>query len=238
MDIGNISPLLKFIAAYLPTSLYPTVLTLVSHLFATATTISRLWNSLFSQTPTATGWNIHAFLPAIITILAAYLALASLYRTTSWVFRTSFWFIKWSIIISILLTGMSYYTGNDVAVENRGIIPDIGRYVINMANGGQGSEDWRRVKSRQKRKQKSQRPKVWESFERLREWQQQQVNDAPVQGEQLMSMIAGAADHVLEKSEWWTAVKNIWGNSEEDSQDGSSKNTNRGKSRTGKSRSR
>jgi hypothetical protein len=233
MDIAIVSPLLQFIAAYLPTSLYPPVLTFISHLFATATKVSRLWNSLFSQNPT--DWNIQAFLPAIISILAVYLALASLYRTTSWVLRTSFWFIKWGTIIGILLAGASYYMGNDVAVENRGIIPDIGRYMINMANGGQGSQDWRRVKSRQKRKHKSPRPKVWESFERLREWQYQEINDAQVEGEHLMSMIAGAADHVLEKSEWWAVVKNIWSNGEED---GSSKNTNSRKSPSGSSRSR
>jgi len=87
---------------------------------------------------------------------------------------------------------------NDVAGENRGIIPDIGRYMINMANGGQGSEDWGKVKSRQKKKQK---PKVWESFERLYEWQYQEVNNAQAESENLMSMIAGAVDAV---------VKNFW----------------------------
>ena len=232
----NIAPLLKFIATYLPTPLYPPLLTLLSHLFATATTVSRLWNSLFSQNPT--DWNIQAFLPAIISILAVYLALASLYRTTSWVLRTSFWFIKWGTIISILLAGASYYMGNDAAVENRDIIPDIGRYMINMANGGQGSKDWGKVKSRQKRKQK---PNVWESFERLYEWQYQEVNNAHVESENLMSMIAGAADHILEKNEWWAVVRNSRGNGEvreEHSEGRFSKSTNSRKSPSGKSRSR
>lgn len=122
---------------------------------------------------------------------------------------------------------------NDAAVENRGIIPDIGRYMVNIANGGQGSKDWGKVKSRQKRKQK---PKVWESFERLYEWQE--VNNAQVESDNLMSMIAGAVDHILEKSEWWTVVKNSWGNSEEHSEGGFSKNSNSRKSPSGKSRSR
>ena len=125
--------------------------------------------------------------------------------------------------------------GNDAAVENRDIIPDIGRFMINMANGGQGSKDWEKAKSRQKRKQK---PKVWESFERLYEWQYQEVNNAQVESENLMSMIAGAADHILEKSEWWAVVKNSWGNGEEYSEGGFSKNTNSRKSSSGKSRSR
>lgn len=116
--------------------------------------------------------------------------------------------------------------GNDVAVENRGIIPDIGRYMINMANGGQGSAYRGKFKSRQKRKQK---PKVWESFERLYEWQYQEVNNAQVESEDLMSMIVGAADAV---------VKNIWGNGEEHSEGGFSKNTKSRKSPSGKSRSR
>ena len=118
--------------------------------------------------------------------------------------------------------------GNDLAAENRGIIPDIGRYMINMANGGQGSEDWGKVKSRQKRKRK-QKPKVWESFERLYEWQYQEVNNAQVENENLMSVIAGAADGVM---------KNFWDNSEEHSEGGFSKNTKSRKSPSGKSRSR
>ena len=215
----NIAPLLKLIAAYLPTSFYPPLFTVLSHLFETATAASRLWNSLFYQY--STNW-IQAFLPAIISILAVYLALASLYRTTSWFLRTSFWFIKWGTMISILLAGVSYYMGNDVAVEDRGIIPDIGRYMMNMANGGQGSEDWMKLKSQQKRKQK---PKVWESFERLYEWQYQGVNNAQVESENLMSMIAGAADSV---------VKNFW----EQSEGGFFKNTKSRKSPSGKSRSR
>lgn len=217
----NFAPLLKFIAAYLPTSFYPPLLTLLSHLFATATAVSRLWNSLFSETRNPTDW-IQAFLPAIISILAVYLALASLYRTTSWVLRTSFWFIKWGTIISILLAGASYYMRNDVAVENRGIIPDIARYMINMANGGQGSEDWRKVRSRQKRKQK---PKVWESFERLYEWQYQEVNNARAESENLMSKIADAANAV---------VKNFWEHSEGEF----FKNKKSRQSPSGKSRSR
>ena len=216
----DVAPLLKFIAAYLPASLYPPLVTLLSHLFATAAVVSRLWDSLFSQNPT--DW-IQAYLPAVISILAVYLALASLYRTTSWVLRTSFWFIKWGTIISILLAGASYYIGNDIAVENQNIIPDIGRYVINMANGDQGSADRRKFKSRQKTKQK---PKVWESFERLHEWQYQ---DAEVESENLMSMIAGAADAVLKK---------IWDDGEEHLEGGFSKNTKSRKSPSGKSRSR
>lgn len=116
--------------------------------------------------------------------------------------------------------------GNDVADENQGIIPDIGRYVITMANGGQDPADRGKFKSRQKRKQ---RPKVWESFERLYEWQYQEVNNAQVERENLMSMIAGAAD---------TAVKNFWSNVEEHSGGGFSKNTKSRKSPSGRSRSR
>jgi hypothetical protein len=115
--------------------------------------------------------------------------------------------------------------GNDAAVENRGIIPDIGRYTMNMANAGHGSGDRGKFISRQKRKQK---PKVWESFERLYEWQYQEVNNAQVESENLMSMITGAADAVM---------KNIWGNGEEHSEGGFTKDTKR-KSPSGKSRSR
>ena len=124
--------------------------------------------------------------------------------------------------------------GNDVAEENRGIIPDIGGYMINMVNGGQGSKNWGKVKSRQKK----QKPKVWESFERLYEWQYQEVNNAQVESENLMSMIAGAADQLLEKSEWWAVVKNSWGDGDEHSEGGYSKDTKGRKSPSGKSRSR
>lgn len=227
---------LQYIATYLPPPLYSAVIALLSRLFATATIIIRLWSSLLSKTD----WNIQAFLPAIISILAAYFALSSLYRTTSWVIRTSFWFIKWSTIISILLAGASYYMGNDVAVGNQGIIPNIGRYVVNlanMANGDQGSEHWQRVKSRQGKKQKLQRPKAWESFERHSEWQYQEANDRQIEEEPLTSIVANAVDYVLEKSEWWALAKNMWGSGEEGSE-GSSKNANSRKSPSGSSRSR
>lgn len=116
--------------------------------------------------------------------------------------------------------------GNDAAAENRGIIPDIGRYMMNMANAGQDSGDRRKFRSRQKRKQK---PKVWESFEHFYEWQYQEVNNAHVESENLMSMITSAADAV---------VKNIWGNGEEHSEGGFTKDIKSRKSPSGKSRSR
>ena len=218
---------LDYLATYLPLPLYSVLVTVLSHSFATATTIVRLCNSILPA-----DWNVQAFLPAIISILAAYLALSSLYRTTSWVLRTSFWFIKWGTIISVLLAGF-HYMGNDVAVGNRGIIPDIGRYMINMANGDQ----WRRVQS-QGRKQKSQRPKAWESFKRHREWQYQEANNAEVEGGHLMAMVANAAEHVLEKSEWWAVAKDMWVNNKEHSEGRSSKNTKSSKPPSGSSRSR
>ncbi|KAF8813654.1 hypothetical protein BYT27DRAFT_7180405 [Phlegmacium glaucopus] len=234
MNNALLDPVLKYIAAYLPPPLYSVVITLLSRSFTTATSIARLCNLLLP-----TDWNVQAFLPAIITILAAYLALASLYRTTSLVLRTSFWLIKWGSIISILLAGASYYMGNNVAVGNRGIIPDIGRYMINLANGDHGSAGaWQTAKLRQGRKQKPQRPKAWESFARHREWQYQEANDGQVQGEQLVTIIADAADRILEKSEWWAVVKNMWGNSEEHSEGRSPKNTKSNKAPTGNSRSR
>jgi len=234
MNNAILDPLLEYMATYLPPSLYSVVITLLSHSFATATSIARLCSLLLP-----TYWNVQAFLPAIISILAAYLALASLYRTTSWVLRTGFWFIKWGTIISILLAGASYYVGNDIAVGNRGIIPDIGRYMISLANGDQGSaEDWRRAKLQQGRKQKSPRPKAWESFERHREWQYQEANNGQVEGEHLTMIIADAVDHVLEKSEWWAVVRNIWGKGQEHSEGRSSKNTKSNKPPPRSSRSR
>ena len=92
-----------------------------------------------------------------------------------------------------------------------------------MANGGQGPAGRGKFRSRQKR------PKVWESFERLYEWQYQEVDNAQAESENLMSTIAGAADAV---------VKNFWGNGEEHSVDGFSTNTKSRKSPSGKSRSR
>ena len=233
MNNAILDHLLKYIAAYLPPPLYSVLIKLLSHLYAAATS---LCHSFLSENPA--DWNIQAFLPALISIMAAYLALATLYRTTSWVLRTSFWFIKWGTIISILLAGASYYMGNDIALPDQDIIPDIGRYMTNLGNGGQGSQDWRRTKSRQRRKQKSQRPKAWESFERHREWQYQEANNGAVEGEHLMATIADAVDHVLKRNGWWAVAKNLWGNTAENSGGGSSKNTNSRKPPSGGSRSR
>lgn len=127
--------------------------------------------------------------------------------------------------------------GNDVAVGDRAIIPDIGRYVINMAIGDHGSAEG--VKLRQGRKRKSQRPKAWESFERHREWQYQEANNGQVEGEHLWTLVANAADRIIEKSEWWVVVKNMWGNSEEHPEGRSFKETKKNsKPPSGSSRSR
>ncbi|KAF8972922.1 hypothetical protein BDZ97DRAFT_1613171, partial [Flammula alnicola] len=105
-----LDPLLEYLSANLPPSLYSFVVKLLSHSFAAVSACASLGASLLSNAPG--DWNAQTLLPPIITILAAYLALSSLYRTTSWLLRLIFWFMKWGTLLGIFIGGVGYLMGN------------------------------------------------------------------------------------------------------------------------------
>ncbi|KIM45136.1 hypothetical protein M413DRAFT_35330, partial [Hebeloma cylindrosporum] len=117
-----LDPVLEFLSNNLPSPLYALLLKVLSHSLGAIAALTTLCESLLSSSPS--NWNAQTLLPPIITILAAYLALASLYRTTSWLIRLIFWFMKWGTLLGILMGGVGYLIGGAVgnAVGNQGPI--------------------------------------------------------------------------------------------------------------------
>ncbi|KAF8160961.1 hypothetical protein B0H34DRAFT_698887 [Crassisporium funariophilum] len=225
-----LDPLLDYLGVNLPSPLYSFLTSLLSHLFAAASSTVSLWNSLLSKNPS--DWNAQTLLPPVITILAAYLALASLYRTTTWFLRFSFWFIKWGTIVGALLAGAGYYMGNNAnAVGQQGLIQGIERYIMDSFNNEGNAGSGRSSRARKARAKNSKRPKAWDSFEHHREWQYQENGErnAATDAQPWLAMVMDAAGNVLGGSNWWGTAKNLlWNeNGQGDEQAADSKGSKR-----------
>src|SRR6266542_682866 len=113
-----LSPFIEYMRASLPPPLYSFVIKVLTHAFTAATAIIRLTASLINENPE---WNAETLLPPIITLIAAYVALASLYRTASWAIRLTLFFLKWGCLIGIAMGIAGYYAGNKTnGVANQG----------------------------------------------------------------------------------------------------------------------
>lgn len=207
-----------------------------------------LLTSLLSKHPLE--WDAQTVLPPLITLLAAYLALAGLYRTTTWMIRTSFWFMKWAIILGTLVAGIGWYMGVSQAqvggLTNSGVMSYVGNIALDMINGpnrnAAGGERTARSRTSQTHKEAGERPKPWESFSRHREWEYSEDQTAERDGtsnlDDLINNLIGAAGQVLGSDSWWTGMKNVMKDSEGRSNQGAEGKTDRTQSKTSKSRSR
>lgn len=208
--------LLESLADVLPSPIYSFLLTLMSNALDLFTAFLRLTTTLYSQSPFE--WNAQTLLPPIISILAAYLALASLYRTTSWMFRTGIWFVKWGIILAALLATTGWFVENTQGNT-------IGNY---MSIGGSvwkfvaDSTQKTSLGSSSSRSRKA-RPKPWESFERHREWQYQEREDAQDDLPDFVKHIVDAAKAI---GDWQ------WGSDKSDATSGSKRSTRSSNSRS------
>lgn len=223
-----LDPVLEFLSVNLPSPLYVLLLKVLSHSLGAIVALINLCGSLLSTSPS--NWNAQTLLPPIITILAAYLALASLYRTTSWLIRLIFWFIKWGILLGILMGGVGYLTGGAVGnpVGNQGPIPFLGGYVADLFSNQASRPRSARQSNSQTRKAQMKKPAARESFERhkayLRQNEVQQKNL-----HESVKMITDAASYVF-GSNWW-AVK---GPPEEINADAGESRSRRGSKAKGK----
>jgi hypothetical protein len=187
--------LLAYLADVLPSPIYSFLLTFMSNVLDLFTAALRLTTTLYAQSRLE--WNAQTLLPPIISILAAYLALASLYRTTSWMFRTSMWFVKWGIIFAALLATTGWFMENTQGNT-------IGNY---MSIGGSvwkfvaDSTQKTPLGSSSSRSRKT-RPKPWESFERHREWQYQEREVRHDDLPDFVKDVVDAAKAVFERGDW------------------------------------
>jgi hypothetical protein len=225
-----LDPVLEFLSDNLPSPLYVLLLKALSHSLAAIVALTNLCGSLLS----GSDWNAQTLLPPIITILAAYLALASLYRTTSWLIWLIFWFMKWGTLLGIFMAGVGYLMGGAVgnAVGNQGPIPFLGAYVADLfSNQISRPRSAGQSKSRS-RKTRMKRPAAWESFERHEEYRRQ--NEVPPENVQKsVKMIVDAAGYVFGR-----AVRESPEETVADTGKSRSKGGSKAKGKAGNSRSR
>lgn len=196
---GALSPLFDYLRETLPPPLYSFAISVFSHAHTAATAFISLSASLMGENPL--DWRAEAILPPIITILAAYLALASLYRTASWAIRLSFFFLKWGTLIAVAMAIVGYLggQGTDALANQRG---GVANFFSSMFGSGTSSKHKRQPHRRKER------PKPWHTFKESKEWQFQQQPEVPnttPSAQQLMNAIVHAAEGAL-GGNWWGAV--------------------------------
>ena len=238
--------ILLYIYETLPAPLYSFLINILANSLALFTALRTLIISLISSNPL--GWNTQTVLPPLIGIFTAYLALLSLYRTTSWILRTSIWILKWSTILGALIAGAGWYMGNRMegTIGDYGYISDVGGFVLGVINGqGQNvaghsrSRIWNSHRLSQSRNKK---PRIWESFERHREWHSQEkeaITDEPANLPQIFNDFIGIANRAVEGSRWWWVVGGYENADRGNLKDGEAKEgQDRWKTRSKSSRSR
>ncbi|KAL4073849.1 hypothetical protein J3A83DRAFT_2631174 [Scleroderma citrinum] len=211
---GVLNAVLDFLVEQLPPPLYSFILSFLTHALALLTALVSLVQSLVASKPWE--WDAQTFIPPLISLLAAYLALHSLYKTTGWMIRTTFWFIKWGMILSAVSVGMGWYMANQHA--GNALVPDLSGILLNVLNGdGWDTADTSRSRSTpgqtSSRTNVKSRPKSWESFSKHRAWQYQEQNNDREEGtnaQQIISDIAAAGSRILAEGGWWNTAKGVF----------------------------
>jgi hypothetical protein len=234
-------PIFTYLADTLPPPLYNFILNFLSHCLALLYGFSSLLASLLSKSPSE--WDVQTLLPPLISLLAAYLALASIYRTTTWMIRTTFCLMKWGIILGVLVAGMCWYIGvTQTGGGVNGLLSHLGHTALEMFNGysrnALGGE-----RNSQSRTTSTRRPKPWESFNHHREWQYREDQTETDQGSDLKTLfdnLMGVTGQLLrEDSQWWLAMKRMMESASDESGQAAEESSGRTRSNTGsKSRSR
>ncbi|KAH9983628.1 hypothetical protein BJV74DRAFT_711211, partial [Russula compacta] len=104
-----LQPLLSYVSSCLPPPVHNALLTLLAHGLAFFSALLGLGAALISSRPS--DWDAQKIIPPLITLLAAYLALASAVRTATWFVRTTAWLIKWGIITAALSAAAAWLLG-------------------------------------------------------------------------------------------------------------------------------
>lgn len=169
MDLLTVclEPMLSFLKEQLPPPVYSFIISMLSHCLAFCTAFYTLVGGLASTNPLQ--WEAQTVLPPLIAVFSAYFALLSLYRTTSWMLRTSFWFIKWGTIVAALIAASGWVLGSQQLQANGSVgWSSLGEAAIDMLNNPNVGQ------SKRKSRAPPQRPRVWETFDRHRAWQERQ----------------------------------------------------------------
>jgi len=160
-----LKPLFSYISSCLPPPVSSALLILITHGLAFFNALLGLGTALITSKPS--DWDAQRILPPLITLLAAYLALASAVRTATWVVRTTAWLIKWGIIAAVVSAVLAWSLG---AVSGGGVIvPSLIAMVSDIFNGRW--KDAATGGSRGSYQRSRPRPQAWDSFEQHWEYQ-------------------------------------------------------------------
>ncbi|KAL5523915.1 hypothetical protein ACEPAG_8088 [Sanghuangporus baumii] len=105
-----LDPLLDYLAATLPPSIYSLLFTALSYALMVVSGLSSLVASIPSLKPWE--WDAQTVLPPLIMFLTAYYTFLSLYRTTSFMVRAVFRVIKWGLILGLLGASTGWLAGD------------------------------------------------------------------------------------------------------------------------------
>lgn len=203
--------LLSYISPCLPPPVYNALLTLLAHGLAFFSALLGLGAALISSRPS--DWDAQKIIPPLITLLAAYLALASAVRTATWFARTTAWLIKWGIITAAVSAAAAWVMGAGNGTGNGGdggIVPSLIVMVSDMLYGqsgdaAAGASAASHSNSHQRAKP---RPQAWDSFDQHWEWQfeEQQWNtaDTASPAAHVQQFVANALDRARDGS--WLSI--------------------------------
>lgn len=198
--LDMVEPYLQLLRSVVPPQIYSLITTSFS--FALQL-LNALFNIIAVTSPLSAP---HTLIPAILTILCAYLALSSLYRTVMF----AFWFVKWGIILGVLFSLASWANSGAPAQILATLVPAA------MEN-----------------KSGSSRPKSWESWsthDRYKQEQKTQREKDAEEAQKFIQNVIDAAGDVYQKSgNWWETAKGVY---EEINKQGQTKQSGRRTSST------
>lgn len=160
-----LKPLFSYVSSCLPPPVSSAIVILIVHGLAFFNALLGLGTALISSKPS--DWDAQRIIPPLITLLAAYLALASAVRTATWVLRTTAWLIKWGVIAAAASAILAWSLGTGGG--GGAIVPTLIAMVSDMLNGRW--KDAAAGGSRSTYQRSRPRPHAWDSFGQHWEYQ-------------------------------------------------------------------
>ncbi|TFK25510.1 hypothetical protein FA15DRAFT_668386 [Coprinopsis marcescibilis] len=227
-------PVFDYLEDNLPYPAYIFLLNAISYSTSLVSTIIRLTSALIDKNPQE--WDLQTILPPIVTILAAYLALASLYRTTSWLIRLSFWFVKWGALIAALSVGAGWFAAvNSMDGGGNNALANLGSKAWEWLNGNKdeirGSRPYY-SNARTLIPERSRAYRPWKKFQDGSGRTEQDVrNEARDEARKIMNNIVEGANQVFEGGLLWKVGTAVAGSGQESTDKAPKKQKGRTRSR-------
>ena len=198
--LDMLDPWLRLLQSFLPPQIYSLITTSFSYALQL---LNVSFNVIAATSPLSAP---NTIIPAVLTILCAYLALSSLYRSVMF----AFWFIKWGIILGALFSFAGWINSGAPAQILTNLVPVA---VENKAG--------------------STRPKSWEPWSTHDRYKRERKTQGEKEAEEAQKFIQNVMDtagSVYQKSgNWWETAKGVY---EEINKQGQSKQSGKTASST------